>query len=74
MVSSKFPRNKEEKWNFKRDVWEADDAGNEAAGNVINCLKQTPKSSTAEFRTVQRTVIPASHAAPIVAINSISLV
>jgi len=41
IVSSKFLRNKERKWNFKRDVWEADDAVSEAAGNVIKCLKQT---------------------------------
>lgn len=41
MVSSKIARNNEWKWNFKRDVWEADDAGSEAAGYVIKCLKQT---------------------------------
>lgn len=40
LVNSKFPRNKEQKWNFKRNLWEADDAGSEAVGNVIKCLKQ----------------------------------
>jgi len=37
-VSSKFARNKERKWNLKRVVWEADDAGSEAAGHVIKYI------------------------------------
>jgi hypothetical protein len=74
IVSSKFLRNKERKWNFKRDVWEADDAVSEAAGNVIKCLKQTAEIMYFRISNSPKNVIPASHVAPILKMNNIFLV